>query len=1185
MNNHNSKIKSSNKLSSTYTEWSKQTWNVLDDYFKDKKKFVMHHIDSFNNFIRNDIANIIKENNPILVKFDYDQNNEKYLSDYRVEFGNIYISKPIINESDGTVKQMFPNDARLRNLTYASSLYVDIRHYVRRYNVKNDEYHEIEFPMINKKNFGKIPIMLQSDFCVLSEQTNKTRAEMGECEYDEGGYFIINGSEKAIVCQEAKCNNKVFVFPNSKASTQKYSHIAEVTSVPSEQRGIIKNIKIMMTSKDTGFGKTLKVYINRIKTDLPLFVVFRALGIISDKKIAQYICYDVNDQKNKELLDLLSPSIDEAAAIESQQIALEYISNFVTIYIKNKNIQNTNKYKLKYTEELLLGSLFPHVGDNPKKKAYFLGYMTNKLLQNVMKKNKPDDRDSFINKRIFTSGDLMAVLFRENYMKIIREMKNTIEKDIYSGHLNELKDNLSKRIKTNSLETYIKRALATGDWGIKSMPGMKGVAQLLQRLTFLSALSNLRRVISPMQRDAKLTEPRKLHSTHYGYICPSETPEGESTGIVKNMALTCYISSVISSEPVLSALKEQGMIELDDIEPTMVTRATKIFLNGDWIGIHHNSKQLFDELKIRRDKGIINPHTSICWDYKNSIIKLYTDSGRLLRPLYKVKNNDLIITKDIFSDIKKNKLNFTQLISEKGCIDYVDPEESDGLLIAMTYNDLVKNTEREDFYLTYTHCELHPAMMFGVLVSNIPYANHNQAPRNIFQGAMGKQALGMFATNFRKRMDTTSHILHYSQKPLVTTRPSIYVNSNEIPSGINAIVAIACYTGYNQEDSLIFNQSSIDRGLFVSSLYKTYKDEEKRNSSTLEDEKFCKPEKFFPNKTVKTIMRRETASYEKLNGDGFVKIGAEVQPGDVIIGKIMPIKGAEEGEPKYKDVSKAIKKNEGGVVDWVYVNKNDGSYRVCKVRVRNNRAPGTGDKFSSRHGQKGTIGITYREEDMPYTKDGIKPDMILNPHAIPSRMTIAHLIECCAGKIGSMIGREMDATPFTDIDVDDIGTILQKHCGFSKSGKEILYCGKTGKMMEVNIFIGPTFYYKLKHMVKDKIHSRQSGPYQLLTRQPSEGRSRDGGHRFGEMERDCMIAHGSVQFLKERLFDNSDKFQFYICKKSGMIAVGNKSKNIFKSLYDKSNTTEFAKVQIPYASKLLIQELMSMGIAPRLFTS
>jgi len=945
MNNHNSKTKS-NDLLSTYASWSKQTWNVLDDYFKDKKKFVIHHIDSFNNFIRNDIPSIIKENNPILVKFDYDQNNEKYLSDYRVEFGNIYISKPIINESDGTVKQMYPNDARLRNLTYASSLYVDIRHFVRRYNIKNDEYHEIEFPMINKKNFGKLPIMLQSDFCVLSEQTNKTRAEMGECEYDEGGYFIINGSEKVIVCQEAKCNNKVFVFPNSKASTQKYSHIAEITSVPAEQKGIIKTIKIMMTSKDTGFGKTLKVYINRIKTDLPLFVVFRALGIISDKKIAQYICYDVNDQKNKELLDLLSPSIDEAAAIESQQIALEYISNFVTIYIKNKNIQNTNKYKLKYTEELLLGSLFPHVGDNPKKKAYFLGYMTNKLLQNVMKKNEQDDRDSFINKRIFTSGDLMAVLFRENYMKIIREMKNTIEKDIYSGHLNELKDNLSKRIKTNSLETYIKRALATGDWGIKSMPGMKGVAQLLQRLTFLSALSNLRRIISPMQRDAKLTEPRKLHSTHYGYVCPSETPEGESTGIVKNMALTCYISSMISSEPVLSTLNEQGMIDLNDIEPTMVTRATKIFLNGDWIGIHRDSKQLFDELKRRRNKGIINPYTSICWDYKNSIIKLYTDGGRLLRPLYKIKNNDLIITKDIFNDVKNNKLNFMQLISEKECIDYVDPEESDGLLIAMTYNDLVKNTEREDFYLTYTHCELHPAMVFGVLVSNIPYANHNQAPRNIYQGAMGKQALGMFATNYRKRMDTTSHILHYSQKPLVTTKPSLYVNSNEIPSGINAIVAIACYTGYNQEDSLIFNKSSIDRGLFVSSLYKTYKDEEKRNSSTLEDEKFCKPEKFFPNKTVKTIMRRETTSYEKLNNEGFVKIGEEVQPGDVIIGKIMPIKGAEEGEPKYKDVSKAIKKNEGGVVDWLYVNKNDGCYRVCKVRVRNNRTPGTGDKFS-----------------------------------------------------------------------------------------------------------------------------------------------------------------------------------------------------------------------------------------------
>ena len=1169
---------------STYEKWSDDTWDVLNSFFKDKKILVSHHINSFNHFIRKDIPSIINEYNPITIPFDYNKKLDKYMKEYRVEFGKIYISKPVINEADGTIKQMYPNDARLRNLTYGSTLFIDVKHYERTYSSKDDTFTDIEFPMVSKKNFGKIPIMLQSDFCVLSEKTNKTRAEMGECEYDEGGYFIVNGSEKVVVCQEAKCHNKVFVFPSSKASSQKYSHISEVRSIPYENKSRPQTIRVQMISKKSGFGKTIKVYLTKVKTDLPLFVLFRALGVITDKEICQYICYDVSSSKNKDLLDLLKPSIEEAAAIETQLHALEYISNFVNFYHRNKAGTKSDKYKLKFTENTIREILLPHVGDSFKSKAYYLGYMTNKLLQNVLGISTSDDRDSFINKRVLTSGELMGIIFRENYSKIIRELRSTLEKDIYSGRLNELKTNLSKRIKTNTLSQYIKRALATGEWAVRSMPGMKGVAQMLQRLSYLSSLSNLRRVISPMQRDAKILNPRTLHSTHYGYICPSETPEGESIGIVKNLALTSDITINTSIEPLLQLLDDEGMINIEEIEPSIVNRTLRIFINGRWIGVYKKAKELYDKLIQARTDGILHPHVSICWNYKERILNLYTDGGRLIRPLYKVHKNDLVMTPDLFKQIRENKLKFEDLILDKKCIEYIDPEESDGAAIAMTYEDLVKNKQTNDFYLRYTHCELHPSMMFGVLVSNLPYANHNQGPRNIYQAAMGKQALGLFATNFRDRMDTTTHILHYSQKPIVNTKPSIYVNSNDIPSGINAVVAIACYTGYNQEDSLIFNKSAVERGLFVSSVYKTYKDEEKRNSSTLEDEKFCKPEKFNPDKSIKTVMKREAKSYDKLDERGFIKVNEPVFPGDVIIGKTMPIKDAADGEPKYKDVSKAIKKNEGGVVDCVYVNRNDGGYKICKVRVRNSRVPGTGDKFSSRHGQKGTIGLTYNEEDMPYTKQGIRPDIIVNPHAIPSRMTVGHLIECISGKIGSTLGKDMDATPFTDISVDKLSEILQKECGFSNTGKEIMYCGKTGRMMKAKIFMGPTFYYKLKHMVKDKIHSRSSGPYQLLTRQPAEGRSRDGGHRFGEMERDVMLAHGTVQFLKERLFDSSDKYQYHLCKTSGLIAVANSQKNIYKSLYDKKNTTEFAKVQIPYASKLFMQELMSMSIAPRLFT-
>ena len=838
----------------TYEKWSDDTWDVLNSFFKDKKILVSHHINSFNHFIKKDIPSIINEYNPIVIPYKYNSAAEMYMEEYRVEFGNTYISKPVINEADGTIKQMYPNDARLRNLTYASTLYIDVNHSIRKYNTKDDTYDEMKFPTIVRKNFGKIPIMLQSDFCVLSEKTNKTRAEMGECEYDEGGYFIVNGSEKVIVCQEAKCHNKVFVFPSSKASSQKYSHIAEVRSIPYENKSRPQTIRVQMTAKATGHGKTIKVYLTKVKTDLPLFVLFRALGVITDKEICQYICYDVNSSKNKELLDLLNPSIEEAYKINNQITALEYISNHINFYHKGKPGTKTDAFKLKFTENTIREILLPHVGDDFKSKAYYLGYMTNKLLQNVLGYTKADDRDSFINKRVLTSGELMAIIFRENYQKIIRELRSTLEKDIYGGRINELKDNLSKRIKTNTLSQYIKRALATGEWQVRSMPGMKGVAQMLQRLSYLSSLSNLRRVISPMKRDAKMTTPRTLHSTTYGFICPSETPEGEGIGIVKNMALTCDITTNVSDAPLLEILSDEGIIKLTEVEPSVIHRRLRIFMNGNWIGIHDKPKELYDTLISARRDGILHPHISISWNYKESIMNLYTDGGRLIRPLYRVEKNDLKITPDIFKDIRESKLKFEDLIVSKKCVEYVDAEESDGLLIAMTYEDLVKNKQTNDFYLTYTHCELHPSMMFGVLVSNLPYANHNQAPRNIYQAAMGKQALGLFATNFRKRMDTTTHILHYPQKPIVNTKPSIYVNSNDIPSGINAVVAIACYTGYNQEDSLIFNQSAVDRGLFISSIYKTYKDEEKRNSSTLEDERFCRPDKYNPDKSIKTIM-------------------------------------------------------------------------------------------------------------------------------------------------------------------------------------------------------------------------------------------------------------------------------------------------------------------------------------------
>ena len=442
--------------------------------------------------------------------------------------------------------------------------------------------------------------------------------------------------------------------------------------------------------------------------------------------------------------------------------------------------------------------------------------------------------------------------------------------------------------------------------------------------------------------------------------------------------------------------------------------------------------------------------------------------------------------------------------------------------------------------------------------------------------AMGKQAIGICATNFATRMDTISHILYYPQKPLVTTRSMKYLNTSNMPSGINAIIAIATYTGYNQEDSVLMNKSAVDRGLFVSAHLKTYKEEEKKNQNSGDEEKFCIPTKEY-------TYNYKLANYDKLNPSGIVKENSYVYPGDVIIGKTIPYKKKLK-ENSYKDNSIVLKNNEGGSVYKVFEGRNGDGYKFCKVQIKNERYAEIGDKFSSRHGQKGTVGMLYRQEDMPFTKDGIVPDIIVNPHAIPSRMTIGQLIECLLGKTGTVLGMDGDSTPFTELDPMKISDILTTHCGMDNCGNEVLYNGLTGEQLLVNIFIGPTFYQRLKHMVVDKYHSRSTGPVVLLTRQPAEGRTRDGGLRFGEMERDCIISHGASAFLKERLLDVSDNYKVFVCNKCYMIGSVNEKKNIYKCDHC-SNTTEFNEIRLPYACKLLLQELISMSIVPRLITN
>jgi DNA-directed RNA polymerase II subunit RPB2 len=726
--------------------------------------------------------------------------------------------------------------------------------------------------------------------------------------------------------------------------------------------------------------------------------------------------------------------------------------------------------------------------------------------------------------------------------------------------------NFYAAVKSTTITNGFRYALATGNWGDhkKFQQTKAGVSQVLSRYTTASALSHLRRLNTPIGREAKLPKPRQLHNTHWGMVCTAETPEGQSCGLVKNMSLMSHVTVGCEAAPVAEILCLFDVISRSRPDDETVY---PVFLNGTISGWTSHPERVVSSLREARRRIELGSETSVSHDRSKGEVRVWTDQGRICRPLLVAEKAADEATR---THLSGGTYTWTDLV-HSGVVEYIDAEEEECCNIAMTVSELTENPAR------YTHCEIHPSMILGVCASLIPFPDHNQSPRNTYQSAMGKQAMGVHMTNFLQRLDPMANVLFYPQKPLVTTRAMEYMHFKELPAGQNATVAIATYTGYNQEDSLIMNQSAIDRGLFRSFYYRTYSEQEKK-VGILTTETFEHPDQ-------SCTLNMKHGDYGKLDADGLIAPGHRVQGEDIVVGKTIPLSGPQNASVRdagytKRDASASVKGTEGGRVDTVMLSTNQDGHKFAKVRVRSVRVPQIGDKFASRHGQKGVVGITYRHEDMPFTTEGIVPDIIVNPHAVPSRMTIGHLLECLLGKIAALSGMEGDATPFSDVGLEGMCTVLRQY-GYEESGTETLYNGFTGQKLEAKIFIGPTYYQRLKHMVDDKIHSRARGPVQILTRQPVEGRSRDGGLRFGEMERDCMISHGAALFLKERLFDASDAFRVHVCKSCGLLAVANLQQNRFFCRSCQS-ATDILQLQLPYACKLLFHELLAMNIAARL---
>jgi len=2014
-------------------------WNIIESYFRGQhlERFVRHQLESYNNFVGYQIIKTIEMFNPVNIvsENDFDPVSKKYSLEIFVTFENFQIYRPQIYENNGAIKLMFPQEARLRNFTYASATTVDlnIKYVVR--NGQNLENTQTFYKTIPKIHIGKLPIMLKSNICVLNQYKHFENTQTGECKFDAGGYFIINGSEKTVLGQERAAENRVYCFNVSKNNT-KYNWIAEVKSVPDFKCISPKQINMMISSKNNGFGHPITVQLPRVKQPIPLFIVFRALGVLTDKEICEKILLNICDEKNKDLLEELQASIIEANKHMSQEESIKYITSFVMYTPINMDKETGIKKKHEFTLDILNNDLFPHC-HNLSQKIYFLGYMANKLLLASSEIIKQDDRDSYLNKRIDLTGSLLNNLYRNYFNKVVKDMEKQIIREINTGSWKSKDDylniinltNIYKIIKSTTIENGLKRALSTGDFGIKHTNSNKvGVAQVLNRLNYVSSLSHARRISTPTDKSGKLIPPRKLHNTSFGYTCPAETPEGQSVGVVKNLSYMTHITIYSNSLPLYEYILP-NIIQIDDksITPIGMHEKVKVFINGAWVGITETPQELYLALKEKKYMGIINIYTSITFDYKLREIRVCNDSGRLTRPLLRVKNKNLLINKSIIDKLNKEELQWDNLLTgskmNEAVLEYIDPEEQSLSLIATKPKDIID--KNGDEIHKYTHCEIHPSTMFGVLASCIPFPEHNQSPRNTyqcldinetvllsngfkipikdiklgdevvcfnpktmlisytkvvnhyirnttkniykittlsgreivatedhkfmttngwcevrnmtvnetmigimpyqdnapsnekiiieeiltentfrtlfieygcnlssinkhieqliecnllplnsnnynmpvisrvfgflladgsinlyerngnkfvscsfdfgtekdvndfendlklcgfntckynkgtrecngtfhttysvthngvlpallialgvsygkktenerkcipnwimngskiikreflsgFQGgdgckirwnkidkgynficaetsqqinpkfkkslenfmeqciklfkefdievsnikkaevtndrvkisykisdkhknlikyfnnigyrycttkntesavvieylkykeilfeehkkfiemvrqlncegntnsaisnklnikvsnvsdivrslkngrkismrnikednietwikniivhndmlfipitkieqvenrlisditvesdnhsfiagknflssncAQGKQAMGVYVTNYENRMDKTAYVLNYPMRPLVDTRIMNMIQLNKIPSGTQVVVAIMTHTGYNQEDSLLINKGSIDRGMALVTVYHTEKDEDKQKING-DEEIRCKPD------STKT-KGMKMGNYNKVNSKGVIPENTLVENRDIIISKVTPIKENRNDHTKvikFEDQSKIYKTVEETYIDKNYIDKNGEGYNFAKVRLRTVRKPVIGDKFcalpsqqvltdkgwveikdidinvhkvctldvngnmiyeypsakfeyehndkmysiknkqveivctlnhklyvktrygtnyelieaqdvmgkmvrfqktmtnvypdiefmeigeekykmddwlrlvgmfiadgncdkynkrvfitalkerkilfineilnelnvsysyhkdgnyyisgskypeiynellllsvgalnkylpeyafnlserqsrilldalmqgdgskmeykgetfdrygtisiqlandisrlalhcgysgiikiaeepagivrtgkrnlgsrageivtivqqhtyykvsiitkqnqpwinkkvnvsneeklidyegivyciempsshtyymresnhspsliignSSRHGQKGTVGNIIPECDMPFTKSGLKPDIIINPHAIPSRMTIGQLKETILGKVLLELGLFGDGTSFGEFDLKDICKELIKH-GYEAHGNELLYNGLTGEQHECSVFMGPVFYQRLKHMVNDKAHSRSIGPMVNLTRQPAEGRSRDGGLRFGEMEKDAMVSHGAARFTKERMYDVSDKYSVFICKKCGLVASYNDQMHIH---YCRTcdNRVDFAYVEIPYACKLLFQELNTMNIAPRIIT-
>jgi DNA-directed RNA polymerase subunit B len=1105
---------------------STKRWPVIQDILK-REGIARQHLNSFDEFLERGLQSIINEVGQI------DIENAEY--PYKIQLGKVKLQQPRMMELDGSITHITPAEARLRNVSYSAPVMMEASV------IEDGKILESRFVHI-----GDVPVMAKSNACILNNFSTQKLIEHGEDPSDPGGYFIINGSERVIVGLEDLSYNKIIVDRETVGG-----NIVFKAKVYSSIVGYRAKLELVM--KNDGL---IVARIPGSPVDIPAVTLMRALGLESDREIASVVSL-VDD-----IQDELEGSFEKAGDVPTSKDAIVYISKRIAPGM-------LEEFQIKRAETLLDWGLLPHLGKHPenrKEKAQFLGEAACKLLELKLAWITPDDKDHYGNKVIKFAGQMLADLFRTAFRNLVRDMKYQLERSGQKRGINAVAAAIRPGIITDKLNN----AIATGNWG----RGRVGVTQLLDRTNYLSTISHLRRIQSPLSRTQPNFEARDLHATHFGRICPSETPEGSNCGLVKNLALSGIISVNVTSEEIIEKLYDLGTVHFFDAKEDLKKDGTRIFVDGRLIGYYKDGAELAESIRELRRNSKIHPHVGVSFhksDIEGSTRRLYVNcnAGRVLRPLIIIKDNKSLLTSELLDKISKKLLSWTDLL-RMGILEVIDANEEENCYVTLDEKDTKK----------HTHLEVFPPAILGAGASIIPYPEHNQSPRNTYESAMAKQSLGFSTPMMNTSTYVRQHLMLYPQVPIVNTKAMNLLGLEDRPAGQNCVVAVLPFDGYNIEDAIVLSKASVDRGLGRTFFFRIYDAEAKQYPGGMRDSFEI------PNAEDNIRGYKGERAYRLLEDDGVVAAESPVKGGDILIGKTSPPRFMEEyrefesSGPYRRDTSIGVRPSEAGVIDTIVMTQSNEGGKMYKIRARDMRIPEIGDKFASRHGQKGVLGMLAKAEDLPYTAEGMSPDVLINPHAFPSRMTVGMMMESVCGKAAAFRGKRFDGSAFVGEKMDEVKEVMDAH-NFKYSGKEIMYDGRTGKSFPVEVFIGVVYYQKLHHMVADKIHARARGQVQMLTKQPTEGRARGGGLRFGEMERDCLIAYGASMILKDRLLDESDKSDIFVCERCGLVAYHDvkQRKYVCRVCGDKAKVSS---VSVAYAFKLLLQEMQSLNVAPRL---